>query len=295
MSRTSFLNLVVVLLAFPEGVALPPAFRTWKPTGQGAAVDQTGDVSLLSSSMDQGTSTMVRSMMVQRQVEELKWMAQCVKESLGTAAQDTNEPEVNAAKYPFEPLLDMDYIMDADNYLEDYMRGYDIPQLAREYLTATNKVTTEFGRTPTQEGAATTMGATAGKALAELAAESLQATQAVTFTNCFTHAEPRIERRFQFLLRSRPAPPGTLCLFGVTARDERSHCVQSAGKFGSFGWCYTKEDKSEWGACGEGCPLYGGSEMLAQRIDELNQKVRSALGYLNESRCIPLSVTADGQ
>merc|ERR1719245_2932612 len=41
----------------------------------------------------------------------------------------------SAPKYPFEPLLDVDYILDANNYLEDYIVASNIPQrAARRYI-----------------------------------------------------------------------------------------------------------------------------------------------------------------
>jgi len=99
-----------------------------------------------------------------------------------------------------------------------------------------------------------------------------------------------LERRMQLFYRSKPAPPGSLCQFGVTADDERSHCVMDQGKFGSFGWCYTKADRSEWGSCAESCPLEGSTEVLARRIDILTEKVQTALARLNATQCLSAGV-----
>jgi len=65
---------------------------------------------------------------------------------------------------------------------------------------------------------------------------------------------------------SQTAKPGSPCVFGATAKDEGSHCVEDF-KYGSFGWCYTQKDQSEWGPCSEGCPLYGVHKDMGQEID----------------------------
>jgi len=41
------------------------------------------------------------------------------------------------------------------------------------------------------------------------------------------------------------------------------------GKYGSLGWCYTSQDKEAWGACDEGCPLFGQAKILGKKIDDL--------------------------
>jgi len=230
---------------------------------------------------------------------------------------------VTTPKFPLDPLLDVDYIVDAENYLEDYIHAYDLPaQTAVKYTTSisttmtttTTTTTTTMTRTATTttttETTTTTIETTTISA-AETTTTTTPTTTAITATmttmtttttttattaniaslslvTCYTRADPRIERHLQFLYRSRPAPQGTLCKFGVTPKDEGSHCVLDGGKYGSFGWCYTKDDRSEWGSCGEGCPLEGSSEVLAARIDLLTLRVQAALEKLGASECIDL-------
>merc|ERR1719420_1526019 len=81
-------------------------------------------------------------------------------------------------------------------------------------------------------------------------------------TGCATKEDSRIAAWF-----TETAPAGAVCVFGVDARDEGSHCIYSEGKYGSNGWCYTTEDHTEWGSCNDHCPLYGAHEKLAKKID----------------------------
>merc|ERR1719277_955201 len=95
----------------------------------------------------------------------------------------------------------------------------------------------------------------------------------VSFLDCKTHLDPRLERPMQFMFRARPAANGSQCIFGVDAWDEGSHCIYDRGAYGSNGWCYTKQDKTEWGSCGQDCPRWGDARKLEARIDALTKKV----------------------
>ena len=47
----------------------------------------------------------------------------------------------HAPKYPFEPLLDEDFITDADNYLEDFINASDIPKKLNDSYSTTSTTT----------------------------------------------------------------------------------------------------------------------------------------------------------
>ena len=59
----------------------------------------------------------------------------------------------------------------------------------------------------------------------------------------------------------------------------------SNGKYGSFGWCYTRSDRTEWGSCAEGCPFVGTADVIAKRLDRLTFRVSLALNTLGVSKC----------
>merc|ERR1712187_730560 len=61
------------------------------------------------------------------------------------------------------------------------------------------------------------------------------------------------------------ALPGTPCVFDSDPRDEGSHCIMEE-RYGSFGWCFTSQNKSSWGSCSENCPLSGPTKALASKI-----------------------------
>jgi len=95
-------------------------------------------------------------------------------------------------------------------------------------------------------------------------------------STCITREDPRASSTFY-----TTSPAGTPCVFGVDPRDEGSHCIMEAGKYGSFGWCYTSKSRQSWGSCSESCPLFGPSKVLGAKINkidsELGDRVRAEL------------------
>lgn len=133
--------------------------------------------------------------------------------------------------YPFEPLLDEDYIHDSSNPLDRFV--WDTAQ--------------EAINLPAQRPASLAQG-------------------------CHT-APPRRASWF-----TGTAQVGTLCVFGVDARDENGHCINDdPSRYGPLGWCWTKEDQSEWGSCADDCPLYGGAKIVQQKIKGTEDKLRQAV------------------
>lgn len=85
-------------------------------------------------------------------------------------------------------------------------------------------------------------------------------------TNCTVISNPNTE---PFLWWGASSEIGEPCVFGVDKRDEGTHCIDIGGsEFGSFGWCYTDEDKSSWGSCSEGCPLSGSLHKIGDMLEE---------------------------
>jgi len=101
-------------------------------------------------------------------------------------------------------------------------------------------------------------------------------TNVTNLSTCITREDPRVSSTFYIT-----SPVGTPCVFGVDPRDEGSHCIMEAGKYGSFGWCYTSKSRQSWGSCSESCPLFGPSKVLGAKINkidsELGDRVRAEL------------------
>lgn len=95
---------------------------------------------------------------------------------------------------------------------------------------------------------------------------------------CVTHFDPRVES-----YTVDTAKVGTPCIFGADERDEGNHCIPDM-EYGSFGWCYTKLDLSEWGSCGAHCPLFGAPKVLNTEIEAITDKINSIVSDLNAGK-----------
>jgi len=312
--------------------------------------------------------------LIEGKVRKLMWMAQCLKDASGqkqhmddarfrmmkkpafletmSHAGDANNllldsrslshlsQMVYTPKYPFDPLMDDDFITDANNYLEDFINASDIPKKLKDKYTTTSTTTS----TTTKNASALANTTTTIQKVGQKANSSNSPTSNVTTTSvpnvsktpmpkvtttratnvttpaptpaprvelnatnvtkkphvttpapkkmsllggarCTTRSDSRSERRWQFLFGLNTAAPGTPCLFGVVPADEGSHCVLSHGKYGSFGWCYTRSDRAEWGSCSQDCPLVGPVDVIAKRLDRLTLRVQLALNKLGIAKC----------
>jgi len=132
-----------------------------------------------------------------------------------------------------EPLLDDDYIHDQNDGLFDKMNSW--------YSTTTTTTTT----TPKKHKK----------------------------SSCVTIASPMDKVWNEELAPLKVAKDSSECVFGVDDRDEGGHCIHQNGKYGSYGWCFTKKDGSEWGSCNKLCPLYGQEKSLEDKIKELEEKL----------------------
>eukprot|EP00747_Dinoflagellata_sp_TGD_P210757 gnl/TRDRNA2_/TRDRNA2_84016_c0_seq1.p1 gnl/TRDRNA2_/TRDRNA2_84016_c0~~gnl/TRDRNA2_/TRDRNA2_84016_c0_seq1.p1 ORF type:complete len:424 (-),score=102.92 gnl/TRDRNA2_/TRDRNA2_84016_c0_seq1:396-1667(-) len=81
--------------------------------------------------------------------------------------------------------------------------------------------------------------------------------------SCATRAEKLADASWK---TAAVAKPGTPCMFGLDDRDEGEHCIYENGDYGSFGWCWTAKDKSEWGSCNEACPMSGPFQVIDKRL-----------------------------
>lgn len=142
--------------------------------------------------------------------------------------------------YPFEPLLDADYISESNNYLEKWMYKH-----WGKHLNETEKSEKIKGK----DKSATVK---TSSFLAECHAVSAET--------------PGV---------------GDKCFFGISEADEGAHCIYDQGRYGAYGWCYTKKDKSRWGSCLETCTVRGPPKVLKLHIDRLSKKLKDILKELN--------------
>lgn len=100
------------------------------------------------------------------------------------------------------------------------------------------------------------------------------------------------------------APVGTPCLFGVDPRDEGSHCIMDGTHeiASEYGWCYTTDDKVEWGLCSANCPVFGERKAINDRLTILGIKLQALLSkvkempdYCGEKGCKPKAAKAEGK
>lgn len=183
--------------------------------------------------------------------------------------------------------MDVDYPRDANNKLEEAMdRLY--PEKKEENTTKLSGLSQETSsrvKNATQEGEKAESKANAknestnASGNASTPADAGANTTSQNATKCVTRADPRVESWF-----GKTAPEGTPCVFGVDDRDEGQHCVMEDGlPYGSFGWCWTMEDRSEWGSCGEKCPLVGHAKVLGKKIKRVDKMLRRVQKLLNGS------------
>lgn len=94
---------------------------------------------------------------------------------------------------------------------------------------------------------------------------------------CVTRQDPRAQAWW-----SLTAKPGTPCVFGADDRDEGKHCIPGI-EFGTMGWCWTKKDRSEWGSCSDGCPLYGAHHVISKKIEGVSKKIDVVASHLTDA------------
>merc|ERR1719375_1833232 len=136
---------------------------------------------------------------------------------------------------------------------------------------ATNVSGAEASETNKTDASAATTGEDISQEVSEATTNATNAS-----VGCATRADDRIQSWF-----ASAAAPGSPCIFGVDVRDESSHCIYEDGAYGSFGWCFTASDRSEWGACNEHCPLYGAPSALGKKIDSVAAKIDKVVEKLS--------------
>jgi hypothetical protein len=150
---------------------------------------------------------------------------------------------------PFEYLLDVDYLHDANNPLDNNMKE------------PTHYVKPD---PPTRPSRPSEPKPTPGDHPVDRKRPSLPS-QEYVHPECVTRFEPRATTTVLTSL----ARPGTSCVFGADERDEGSHCIMDIS-YGSYGWCYTNKARTEWGSCSEKCPLSGQAALLERRINAMD-------------------------
>lgn len=160
-----------------------------------------------------------------------------------------------------EPLLDVDYIHDANNPLDNFewnKRPTGAP--ASLPTTPPQQPADEVAKKQKADEAAAAVAAAAAAEATEAASKE----QMSTLAACITSPD----RKAAWF--SETAVGGTPCVFGVDSRDEGKHCiVDAAQRYGEFGWCWTRKDMSEWGSCSEACPNFGPAKKLVLKVNKL--------------------------
>jgi len=116
--------------------------------------------------------------------------------------------------------------------------------------------------------------------------------QSPSIATCTTRLDERVQSMIYVT-----SPPGTPCVFGLDVRDEGAHCIFDDGEYGSLGWCYTDENKEGWGACGESCPLYGQTNLINRKINQVLSELKEEGDLIRMvfSTSVPLNTTSKTQ
>mmetsp|Transcript_25191 Transcript_25191/g.57946 ORF Transcript_25191/g.57946 Transcript_25191/m.57946 type:complete len:251 (+) Transcript_25191:123-875(+) len=158
--------------------------------------------------------------------------------------------------YPQEYLLDVDYIEDANNEL----LAQDLPN------TSGGNGSNATGSNSSNSSNTSNTSNTSGNKTVAVVTETLPTGDLLQ--HCATRTPPE-ESVFY-----KTAPPGTPCIFGVDDRDEGAHCIiDDMKQTGSLGWCWTQDDKSEWGSCTESCPLFGQEAVLEEKVLQQQKEI----------------------
>jgi len=150
--------------------------------------------------------------------------------------------------------------------------------------TTTNTTTTNTTTTNTTTTNTTT---TANTTTATTTTTATSTTITMTSnTTCLTRYDPRVT-----YMGYTASPAGTLCMFGVDDRDEGQHCIMDQGQYGSLGWCYTSQNKSSFGACSEGCPLFGQAKILGQKIDNISNVLQGIKLAIDDASQVVINIS----
>jgi len=183
--------------------------------------------------------------------------------------------QVEAVTYPWEPLLDDDLIIDANNYLEEFINASGIVSDAR----ATHKAAQP-------QPSALLHSLVHSQINGSKVAVDTPDVQVAAHSNFTTFdGQPgcrTTQANYSLGGSSRLASEGEMCMFGLADSDEDSHCVYSDPMRYPFGWCYTQQDRSKWGLCTVDCVFHGDQNAMAlsEQSDRLRQAVTSALAKL---------------
>jgi hypothetical protein len=175
--------------------------------------------------------------------------ARACANDLGPCWSQTSGPLIHQPAYPYEPLLDDDFIHNAGNWLDEWMD--------EKHNTGKKKSTTSSA-------------AAADKADNADNADEAKENELAFSGSCYIRTTEPLGN----------APPGTKCLFGIVGEDGGSHCIYDNGKYGAFGWCFTSNDKKEWGSCTQTCPTAGNAKVLVAKINTLQNQIVKLLQKL---------------
>jgi hypothetical protein len=212
-----------------------------------------------------------------------------LKEILKTAYKNSNK-----SGQPFEYFLDVDYLHDANNPLDN--GGAESKPLQHKEDGDSSKSedadTKDDSKSPDQgdsdssgtntsskdDGKDKGKGKSAGNGKSKDYAT--KDAKAISIPGCATRYDSRATSN-SFTTVSKA---GAHCVFGIDERDEGSHCILSDGSYGTNGWCWTSEDRTTWGSCNEYCPLWGAAGVLEKRIDKMGLAVTNLLKKIRKKK-----------